>query len=381
MAPLGVAGIVGVVLFRRASIAVPFLSLSFALFGLQWIVILWKAGTVGASYMVSQAVAQTVLFAYLCLGVPFRNATAIVGAITGAMLALLLWQETTSADFIWIFASLGAIVSVATYGAYRYEWAQRDRYVAERKYSHEYERRLATERDRGAWLGLIAGFVRHELKNSIAGLGTSLQLIARAQSDEKRTEYLARANHSLAFMRHFLQRVGDATNVESALKHQEIEPVALSTLIAGRVEDFRLQVPDRVFEVTIDKNLDVLGNADSLVQMLDKLLNNAIEHSAPGAVVRVAAQRVAENASLAIENRGEALPEDIDGLFRPFVSSKLSVGEGNLGLGLYVARVIAEHHGGSVRAEALMEPDGARFMVSLPVLKAKPTASHGSIPS
>ena len=60
-----------------------------------------------------------------------------------------------------------------------------------------------------------------------------------------------------------------------------------------------------------------------------------------------------------IENRGDPLVGDIDELSRLFQSTKSSAT--NFGLGLYIARKIAQAHGGDIAAEPLESPDGARF--------------------
>jgi signal transduction histidine kinase len=55
-------------------------------------------------------------------------------------------------------------------------------------------------------------------------------------------------------------------------------------------------------------------------------------------------------------------------MFRPFVSIRRPDREGNLGLGLYVAKLIAGRHGGTISAEPTADRPGARFIVALPLL-------------
>jgi K+-sensing histidine kinase KdpD len=74
------------------------------------------------------------------------------------------------------------------------------------------------------------------------------------------------------------------------------------------------------------------------------------------------------HARLAITDHREPLPPDIEAIFRPFVSVRRPDREGNLGLGLYVAKVIAGRHGGAIRAEPTADRPGARFIVALPLL-------------
>ncbi len=88
-------------------------------------------------------------------------------------------------------------------------------------------------------------------------------------------------------------------------------------------------------------------------QLLDKLLDNAVEFSA-GAAVRVAvsADPARGLARIRVENQGPPLPEGpaAEKLFEPLWSQRKRTSERHLGMGLYVARVIAERHGGTIHA-------------------------------
>jgi signal transduction histidine kinase len=68
-------------------------------------------------------------------------------------------------------------------------------------------------------------------------------------------------------------------------------------------------------------------------------------------------------------NHGVPLPSDVERLFRPLVSLRASGEQGHLGLGLYVARVIANRHRGAITAEPTVDRPGARFIVELPSLQ------------
>jgi signal transduction histidine kinase len=112
----------------------------------------------------------------------------------------------------------------------------------------------------------------------------------------------------------------------------------------------------------------VLGAPDLLAQMLDKLVENAADFTASGAVVRVILTSGKEKFSIRIENQGPPLPDAIrDSLFESMVSlrSEHSGAVPHLGLGLYIARLIAEFHGGVLHAENLAGGRGVAFAATL----------------
>lgn len=360
-------GFIGLLAIRKAIRVIPYLFACTLVAAFGWTVIRAVSGPTAEPY-IAFGVAQTVLFIYACMGLPFRwSATAVCLTVLPIVL-LSTEQGLASNDFWYTTASLVTVALIASYGALRHEWVSRERFLAQQEFEAEYARRLETEFERSEWLGVIAGFTRHELKNAIAGVGSSLQLLERLDLPAAGSEYVERARRSLQFMRTILSQVGNATSLEGALELQEVEDVDLSRLVSGRVEDFRLEYAGFSIECVVDEGLRVKGNADNLLQMLDKLLNNAVEHAAPNGLIRVTLLGSRDRAQLTVLNHGDALPDDVDSLFRPFVSAGPAPGEGNLGLGLYVALTIARRHGGTIRAEPTVDTEGAIFVVDLPLL-------------
>ena len=101
--------------------------------------------------------------------------------------------------------------------------------------------------------------------------------------------------------------------------------------------------------------------------MLDKLIENAVDFSPPGATITVRLRLEPDSAVLEVENPGPPLPSEAPGqLFESLWQSR-SGGDNrpHFGLGLYIVRLIAEFHGGEACAANLPEGGGARFSVRL----------------
>jgi signal transduction histidine kinase len=87
--------------------------------------------------------------------------------------------------------------------------------------------------------------------------------------------------------------------------------------------------------------------------------------------VRIELTRERNNAQLAVINAGPLLPPEMQGrLFEAMISSRPDRGneEPHLGLGLYIARLIAEFHGGTIVAENRAGGDGVAVTVTLPLV-------------
>jgi signal transduction histidine kinase len=122
-------------------------------------------------------------------------------------------------------------------------------------------------------------------------------------------------------------------------------------------------------EATIEAHLapaEIRGDPRRLEQLAVILVDNAIRHSPEGGVVEVTSQVSGTTAQLVVEDRGPGIsPDELDSIFDRFHRSETSR-PGGVGLGLAIARWIADRHGGSVRAEN-RPGGGARFVVSLPL--------------
>lgn len=268
-------------------------------------------------------------------------------------------------------AAFCTLFTAVKYRGARQQFDQRLRLEEEKQRSEGLLSRVTDLRvERLTWLENLAGFLRHELKNQIVAMGTSIELAADGASLEVNRRYLERANRSLNRMRGLVSSATEATTLEAALVVEDTERVDLSALVADRAQALRQQNPSRKIDLDLKPALSIEGNEGRLAQLLDKLLDNALEHSEPDAEIRVALRSSdGDWFEISVENEGDALPEDKDRIFEAFVSTRSR--PENLGIGLFVARCIARNHGGLIFAEDLPSTEGARFVLRLPSSRAR----------
>ena len=342
------------------------------IFGLAHPVLLMIAGTEVFQYL-EIGTLEVILAVSLMVGLPVRWSVPIVlllGILFGVCTLYVERDYSPIANFFIDFAIYGCLGIAASY---RYEDIARREFVAQAYSRKDSAERIAAESDRRRWLEVIAAFLRHELKNSITAISTSIEMADRVAPKSQASRYLDRGRRSVQYMHLLLSKVADATNLETALAQHEFELLNLSSLIRDRVEDFRADTPGRTFSTDIEADVHIHGQGDSLVQMLDKLLNNALEHGLPQLPIHIALKNRSSSCLVEISDIGDPLPAMTTQIFEPFVSEKTARTDGaNLGLGLYVARAIVVNHGGTITAKALIDPVGARFVVELPHVQRGP---------
>ena len=222
------------------------------------------------------------------------------------------------------------------------------------------------------WLENMARFLKHELKNSTVGVRSSLELIERRSQDPSIEVYLGRAKKSLNYMNVLLVSVSNASSLEAMIFKESLNPVNLGLIVQSQVNEYRLSFPQYEIIENIDQNINILGNEDRLRQLLDNLFNNAFEHSRLSAPILVNAKNTSNFAELSVINEGVKLPENKEQIFDLFVSLRDAEHwkSDNLGLGLYLVKLITESHGGSVQAINRQDKDGAVFTIKIPLIEA-----------
>lgn len=146
--------------------------------------------------------------------------------------------------------------------------------------------------------------------------------------------------------------------------------MSMGKLVHDVVNEVLAAHPDRKIQVNARGALKGDWDCERMTQVLTNLVGNAIEHGSQGTAVTVDVQGTDDEITIAVHNRGVAIPEDqLDGLFsamkRRSATTKSSGSSANLGLGLYIADRIVHAHKGTIGV-ASSEEKGTTFTVHLP---------------
>ncbi|MGE5093873.1 MAG: ATP-binding protein [Betaproteobacteria bacterium] len=232
---------------------------------------------------------------------------------------------------------------------------------------------LARLRDYNAYLESMAGRLSHELRTPVAVVRSSLDNLKQQPLDRETRVYVERAGEGVERLARLISRLSEATRLERMLESTERERFDLAAVVAGCVDGYRAAYPARRFELSRpEAPVMVEGVPDALAQLLDKLVENASDFAPPETAIRVHVTSDPRAARLAVENSGPPLAEETLGrLFDSMVTLRAAdqarVDGAHLGLGLYIVRLIAEFHGGRVRASNLPDAGGVRFEVEIPL--------------
>lgn len=216
--------------------------------------------------------------------------------------------------------------------------------------------------------------LRHEINNPLNTLSTSLQNLAEENPVVRDSKYLDSAKRGVMRIGAIVQNLADAANLEESLEAEELEVIDIEQLIENYVANCRVVHKDCEFAFRGTGHPVYARVSDYRIeQLLDKIIDNAIDFHRPNSPIKVQLDAQKDWLRITVANRGPTLPPAAeDTLFDSMVSHRGIEARNRLhfGLGLYVVRVIAEHHGGSVRGMNLPDGSGVVVIVQLPLASA-----------
>jgi PAS domain S-box-containing protein len=217
--------------------------------------------------------------------------------------------------------------------------------------------------------------VSHELRTPLTSIVGSLTLLTTGAVEEMPRESLRLlqiANNNGQRLVRLVNDILDVEKIESgkfSLDFQKIDFGDIAQKSIDEMDGLANELGVRIL-LMADDQIAVRADADRLVQVTTNLLSNACKYSPRGATVTVTVQRIATSARLSIADRGPGVPQEFrSSIFSKFAQAQDDRSKSGTGLGLIIAKEIAELHGGQLWFESELG-EGAVFHVDIPLWDA-----------
>jgi len=237
--------------------------------------------------------------------------------------------------------------------------------------ARSFESMLARLNEHTQYLQTLGGKLSHELRTPLTIVRSSLDNLESEGLREDQRAFVDRARQGSLRLQSILSALGAAARVEESIKQTERVGFDLRELLLSTVAAYRSGFPNSRFDLEVPGEAAFLrGAPDLMVQLLDKLIDNAVDFCPIGGKITVGLERSAGNYELTVSNDGPPLPEAMQGrLFESLYERRTTHDDKpHFGLGLYIVRLIAEFHDGAVTAANRADGTGVVFTVSLPII-------------
>jgi two-component system, sensor histidine kinase FlrB len=221
--------------------------------------------------------------------------------------------------------------------------------------------------DRLASMGQMSASIAHQLRTPLAtALLYSSHLCSPSLASGKKTEFAEHLKQQLLNLEKL------SSNMLKFLQTRPVEarPVGLHALLAEVMQNLEALCTDQNIGLSLQSPDDCLLHVDqaAVVSALVGVIENGVQVSSPGQPVSLQAlvRHDQGQVEIVIEDHGPGIAADmLQNLFEPFATNRIN----GTGLGLAIARNTIRNHGGEIIAQN-RQPNGARFMITLPMTQA-----------
>jgi two-component system sensor histidine kinase ChvG len=224
------------------------------------------------------------------------------------------------------------------------------------------------------YLRTLSSKLSHELRTPLAIVSSSLDNLEHEKLSKQARVFAERAKEGTSRLSNILNAMSAASRVEQAIGAAELEQIPLDEMLASLKEAYGDVYKHVRFELKTQphkQGFKVLGAGELLVQMLDKLVDNAADFCPQNGLIEFGLYRREHEIVITVRNEGPPLPQT---MHKQLFDSMVSVRESDamqekghhLGLGLYIVRLIVDFHQGKVNAYNVPDNSGAIFEIRLP---------------
>jgi signal transduction histidine kinase len=353
--------------------------------GALWLLFIAEDGLHRSLYLMPNLIESCICVLFL-IGLTLKYSAPLVVFLCFLYSIILYNYDLPARMNIALVISIIVTLGLLILCAYQRETVARQLFIKNRNEQRSARRHLEENQRDLEWLRGLATFLRHEVRQPVALVSSSLDIMQLHKPADDITHQIRNAETGVRHVWSLIDRATRATDVEAFVRQSQARWVDVNALVGDLVDDFRQTFsgvrfsydPPSTASITLHIDPDLFKEA------VGNLLNNAASFADDGSDVKIAIASDADAFTVRVVNAGPIIKIDIDSLFSPFRSTRTGTDSDHQGIGLYLVRLVAQHYGGEARLGNLDDGSGVIASINLPLKTptiVQPYAmnsSHGS---
>jgi signal transduction histidine kinase len=215
--------------------------------------------------------------------------------------------------------------------------------------------------------------VAHQLRTPLSGIKWVVEILLEKTTNGESRKWVLKINELNERMIEIISDLLNAARIEEGRLGFEFKKIDLISLLQKIADEYKIKAEQKKIKFdysNLPTAIAINADAEKLEIALSNLIENAVDYTPSGGVIKIEIQKNEELVLLKISDSGIGIPkEDFPRLFTKFFRSKnaISAKPAGTGIGLFVAKNIIQNHKGEVWAESELEK-GSIFYVKLPLL-------------
>ena len=240
--------------------------------------------------------------------------------------------------------------------------------AAKRKLA-EYEEKTQSAEKASRMKSLFLANMSHEIRTPLNAIEGFSRVMCETDSQEERTKYMEIIESNNARLLTLIDEILDLSRVEAGEINIKKNMTDLNDLCHNMLNTFKFRCPETVQMTWSKPNMAVTLNTDAnrITQVLSNLISNALKHTSRGSITYgYRMVNDGQDVEFYVSDTGSGIaPEDIDKIFKTYVSKDAETMQNSYGLGLPLSKIIVEKLGGQLTVSSALG-EGSTFRFALP---------------
>ncbi len=233
----------------------------------------------------------------------------------------------------------------------------------------EYEAKAKEAERANRMKSLFLANMSHEIRTPLNAIEGFSRVMCETESQEERMKYMEIIESNNSRLLTLINEILDLSRVEAGEVSIKKSLTDLNELCRTLNNTFKFRCPDTVNMVWEEPNMTVMLNTDGnrISQVFSNLISNALKHTTQGSIsYGYRLINDGQDVEFYVSDTGSGIdPQDIDNIFKTYVSKDADFIQNGFGLGLPLSKIIVEKLGGTISASSKLG-QGSTFRFTIP---------------